>query len=72
MTYTIQPTVAQARARTAALTRHNGADAPDTLAARGELAAANLAAYIEKTVAAAPQLTADQRSRIAALLGGGA
>ncbi len=37
-----------------------------------DLAAAKIAAYIEKVVSAAPPLTAAQKSRLAALIGGGA
>lgn len=42
--------------------------------ARGELAAAKIADYVEKIIAEAPPLTDEQRDRIAALLraGGGA
>lgn len=38
-------------------------------AARQDLVAANLAAYIERTVAAAPPLPADKRAYLAGLLG---
>jgi hypothetical protein len=37
-----------------------------------DLAAAKIEQYVENVVATAPPLTADQRDRIAALLGGGA
>ena len=42
---------------------------PDLIADTArDLAAEKLAAYIEKVVSSAPPLTADQRSRLAALL----
>lgn len=43
---------------------------PEVLHARRDLAAENIAAYVERVVSTAPPLTADQRSRIAALLRG--
>jgi hypothetical protein len=60
------------RARVAHAVRYHGPDAPEVADARRDLAAANLAAYIEKTVSNAPPLTAEQRDRLALLLRGGA
>ena len=57
-----------ARARAAVLTRHHGADSPKTLNAHRDLAAEKIAAYIERTVAAAPPLSDEQRTRLAGLL----
>lgn len=56
------------RARVAALTRSRKSDDPDLVDARRNLAAERLAAYIEKTVAAAPPLTPEQRTRLTELL----
>jgi hypothetical protein len=58
----------QERARVASLTRSRSADDPDLLDARRALAAARLADYITRTVAAAPPLTDAQRSQLALLL----
>ena len=60
------------RAKVAALSRSRDSDDPDLVNARRNLAAERLAAYIERTVEAAPPLTDEQRTRLAALLGGGA
>ncbi len=57
------------RGTLAATVRHHP-DA-DTTELRSELAAARIAAYVEKVVAEAPPLTADQRARLAALLNPG-
>jgi hypothetical protein len=59
------------RARVAALARSRSVDDPEFIDARRSLAAANIAAYVEKIVASAPPLTDDQKSRIGALLSGG-
>ena len=56
------------RARVGALSRSRRPDDPELLNARRDLAAERLAAYVAKTVAQAPPLTAEQRDRIAALL----
>ncbi len=56
------------RARVAALTRSRAPHDPDLIDARRSLAAANLEKYVEKVIAAAPPLTAEQRERIADLL----
>lgn len=60
----------QARARIAALSRSRSADDPELIDARRDLAAANIEAHITRIVAAAPPLSADQRNRLALLLGG--
>lgn len=59
------------RARVASLSRSRPADDPDLVDARRNLRAERLAAYIEKVVAEAPPLTAEQRDRLAVLLRGG-
>lgn len=43
----------------------------DVTELRRQLKAERLADYIERTVDAAPPLTAEQRTRLASLLGGG-
>lgn len=63
--------VTHERARVASLTRSRTPDDPDLLDARRNLTAANLAAYIKRTVDAAPPLSPEQRQRLAALLSGG-
>ncbi|WP_344054452.1 hypothetical protein [Microbacterium lacus] len=60
------------RARVASLSRSRSADDPDLIAARRDLRAARIEDYIQRVVATAPPLTADQRSRLAALLVGDA
>jgi hypothetical protein len=59
------------RGRVAALSRSRSADDPDLIAARENLKAARLEAYIEKVVDSAPPLSAEQRDRLALLLRGG-
>jgi hypothetical protein len=61
------------RAKAAALSRSRAADDPELLAARRQLAFDMLEKHVEKVVALAPPLTAEQRERIATLLscGGG-
>jgi hypothetical protein len=59
------------RARVAALTRSRQPTDPDLLAAKRDLAESRAEEYIRRIVDAAPPLTQDQRSRIAALLQGG-
>jgi hypothetical protein len=64
----VHPHVSAARARVAALSRPDaGDDARRTEAAR-DLNAAKLEAYIEKTLAAAPPLSDEQRTKLAELL----
>lgn len=63
--------VTHERARVASLTRSRAHDDPDLIEARRNLKAERLAAYIERTVADAPQLTPEQRDRLALLLNPG-
>ena len=56
------------RARVAALSRDRATNDPALLDARRDLRAARLEEYIARTVAAAPPLTDEQRSRLALLL----
>ena len=56
------------RARVAVAVRNHGPDAPQAVDARRDLAAANLAAYITKTLAAAPPLTPAQVHDLRAML----
>ncbi len=65
------------RARVGSLSRSRTADDPELLDARRNLAEANIADYIEKTLAQAPPLSPEQKTRLAELLrpvrnGGGA
>ena len=64
--------VTRDKARVASLTRSRTPDDPELLDARRNLAAENLAAFIERTVDAAPPLTAEQRAKLAGLLTAGA
>lgn len=57
-----------ARARVAINTRHHGADSPEVVEARRDLAAARIEDYIARTVAAAPPLSDQQRMHLARLL----
>ena len=61
-------TVAHRKARVASLTRSRTPDDPEFVAAKRDLAEANIADYLEKVLAAAPPLTDEQRSRLAELL----
>lgn len=56
------------RARVASLSRSRRPDDPDLVAARTNLKAERLAAYIERTVAEAPELDEATRDRLASLL----
>lgn len=56
------------RAKVAALSRDRSPDDPQLLAARRDLAAANVERYVARVVAEAPPLTPEQRDRIARLL----
>ena len=66
--------VASARARHNVLLRYRPADDPVVQAARRDLRAATLAAYIQRTVAEAPPFTEEQLDQLAPALrsGGGA
>lgn len=66
----VPPAVALHRARVASLSAHEPNSREKIAEARRALAEANLAAFIERTLAAAPPLTDDQVSRLAGLLGG--
>ena len=57
-----------AAGRAAAMERHHGAEDPRTRHARASLAEQKLTDYVRQVVAAAPEMTAEQRSRVAALL----
>jgi len=67
----IDPEVARRRSRLAVAHRRH--DAVAVVEAQRALAAANIAAYVERTVAAAPPLTGEQRDKLVSLLhaGGG-
>lgn len=56
------------RARVASLTRSRSADDPELVAAKRNLRAVRLEDYIKRVVDEAPELTAEQRERLAALL----
>ncbi|GAB7004384.1 hypothetical protein JCM18899A_18570 [Nocardioides sp. AN3] len=56
------------RARIASLTRSRTPDDPELLDARRNLRAARLEEYIKRVVDEAPELTAEQRDRLASLL----
>lgn len=58
------------RNRVANLSRYRP-DSPELVDARRDLAAAKLAAYIQRTVDAAPPLSPEQRDRLALLLRAG-
>ncbi|WP_324667158.1 putative PhiRv1 phage protein [Mycobacterium canetti] len=61
-------TIYHHRGRVAALSRSRRANDPEYVAAQQDLAAANLEAHIARTLAAAPPLTDEQRTRLAELL----
>ncbi len=68
--------LAQQRSRVAnAAKRHKSRPTEQTRSeleqARRELAERKIADYVARTVAAAPELTADQKTRLKLLLGGG-
>ncbi len=56
------------RARIGALSRSRTDDDPELVDARRGLAEANIAAYVQKVLDAAPPLTDEQRTRLAELL----
>jgi hypothetical protein len=60
----------QQRQRVAILARHHP-NSPEHMAAKRDLAAVKLEHYIQRTVDAAPPLTAVQRDNLALLLRGG-
>ncbi|MGP5522883.1 hypothetical protein ACTXM3_06235 [Glutamicibacter arilaitensis] len=61
--------VLQARAALGVASRRGDKGAIES--ARRDLAAAKLAAYVEKVVAEAPPLTDEQRARVSAIVNGG-
>jgi hypothetical protein len=63
---TSELTPSHLRSKLAAVERHHPGS--DTTALRAELKTAKAAKYIQTLVAEAPMLTAEQRSRLAALL----
>lgn len=60
------------RGRIASLTRSRTDDDPELVDARRDLTAIRLHDHVQKTLAAAPPLTDDQRRRLAGLFAGGA
>ncbi len=62
------PTVAHHRARVGALSRDRRPDDSEFLAAKRDLAAANIEEYVNRVIAAAPPLSDEQRTRLAELL----
>jgi hypothetical protein len=69
-TSTPDPVLSQ-RGRRNVLVRHYGAEDPRTVAAERDLKAAGLEQHIREIVDTAPELTAEQRDRLALLLRGG-
>ncbi|CRH11455.1 phiRv1 phage protein [Mycobacterium tuberculosis] len=63
-------TIYHHRGRVAALSRSRASDDPEFIAAKTDLVAANIADYLIRTLAAAPPLTDEQRTRLAELLPG--
>lgn len=61
-------TIYHHRGRVAALSRSRASDDPEFIAAKTDLVAANMADYLIRTLAAAPPLTDEQRTRLAELL----
>ena len=57
-----------ARSKLGLATRDKGAEHPETIDARRNLAEAKIAAYIRRTVEKSPPLSAEQRDRLASLL----
>jgi hypothetical protein len=62
------PEVSHRRAQVAASKRHRGADDPRSMDAVRELRETMLAEHIQRIVAQAPPLSAEQRNRLAVLL----
>ena len=62
------PHIARRRAKVAGLTNRRGADAPETIEAKGDLAVALLADHIKNVLAKAPPLTEEQRTALGELL----
>jgi hypothetical protein len=68
----VSPATAHHRGRVAALSRDRDPDDPDLIEARRDLRAEVLAEHVSRVIAAAPPLSDEQLSRIAALLRAGA
>lgn len=66
------PDTMPARAKVAALSRSRKPSDPEVIAARQDLAAANIAAAIDRALATAPPLTDEQAEALAARLRGSA
>jgi hypothetical protein len=66
------PSVARARGLAAAEARHRGRDSASYAERSRDLAAAKIAQYVEKVLAAAPPLTSEQQSTLVAIIVGGA
>lgn len=64
--------ITRERAKVASLSRIHPTNHPELIAARRNLAAANLEQYIGKVTADAPPLTDEQRGHLAALIRQGA
>lgn len=56
------------RGRVGSLSRYRPVNDPELVAARQNLAEANIAAYVEEVLAKAPPLRAEQRTKLAELL----
>ena len=62
------PDILKARGKHNALKRYRTADDPDLIEASRDLKAESLAEHVRQVVDTFPELTAEQRNRIAALL----
>lgn len=71
MSLSVSP-VQSAKGRKARATALHGIGSPQVLEASRDLAAAKLEQYIAQVVSEAPPLTQAQRSKLSALIGGGA
>jgi hypothetical protein len=66
----VSTTITKASSKLAITTRYKGADSPEAIEARRDLAAIKIESYVERVVADAPPLTSEQTARITAALGG--
>src|SRR5262245_8023561 len=66
--YASASTITKPRGRYGSLKRHRGEDDPETIAARQELAVANIEAAVARILAKAPALTSEQVARVRSLL----
>ncbi len=62
------PTPYEARSKRALSVRHHGEDSPQAVEAGRDLRAVMLEEHVRRVVAVAPPLTAEQKTRLAALL----